>query len=555
MQQIKLQNIKTHELKLRQEISAYFEARVIRLNQLQNFRVQLILCKNNLIKSQKVEEFEYSSELTRCSEKITNIEQKLIRNCIKTLESLVLSNSRFHGSQWEFEFPFYNRVVRNFLERQFADTEINFFKSEANGEKRLKAQNFELKTDQYKVLNNYQDREIEQNNQKKKIQRREIWQRRTLAKKNFKRIMSGLLLPPRDMEVLKMEIQRKGNVEVKDNEDEEETKIEKTNGKDQTKTKTKDVANTTLNITIALLFERISSEQVSDLEIIFEDLPKKGNQIISNQEQFTESEIIFRDDKSAILVLKNLSLDCVYHFKIRIKKNAPTVQEIVNLISHPEKIEEFDTKLISRKFAFRTPSKASVFSEFYVSTDEWDGVECQRLNNETDAQTGLNSLVKDASEETQLQIREYFEKSNLEPSQNQNHPKFRRFRFSESNSQIRFSQVIIKNTNMALSECGNVFQWGNCLAEMKDINNNTIISENISALFCPFDFGKRVVTKIFCGKSSCFALSSEMDLYSWGDNTKGQLGHPNIKALETPKQVVFQGSINSESIYFDFFLK
>lgn len=54
----------------------------------------------------------------------------------------------------------------------------------------------------------------------------------------------------------------------------------------------------------------------------------------------------------------------------------------------------------------------------------------------------------------------------------------------------------------------------------------------------PIDFIQRqAITRVFCGADFTFCIGSKGEVYSWGQNLRGQLGHGNLEVLKTPTLV------------------
>lgn len=89
------------------------------------------------------------------------------------------------------------------------------------------------------------------------------------------------------------------------------------------------------------------------------------------------------------------------------------------------------------------------------------------------------------------------------------------------------------NHTLALTKTGQVFAWGRNNYGQIGIGNNTnqLIPTKIT------DLEPNYVTMIACGSSHSLALTSDGNLYAWGNNSFGQLGIGNCTHQTVPIQV------------------
>jgi alpha-tubulin suppressor-like RCC1 family protein len=97
---------------------------------------------------------------------------------------------------------------------------------------------------------------------------------------------------------------------------------------------------------------------------------------------------------------------------------------------------------------------------------------------------------------------------------------------------------------VARSDTGAVWNWGHSgrseLASCSEISTMTVCEEPQRVSF--FDDLPCIVTKIVCGGWHTLALTSDGDIYSWGWNESGQLGHDSAVSSKSEPYPVDLGS-------------
>ncbi|ODN05504.1 putative E3 ubiquitin-protein ligase HERC3 [Orchesella cincta] len=97
---------------------------------------------------------------------------------------------------------------------------------------------------------------------------------------------------------------------------------------------------------------------------------------------------------------------------------------------------------------------------------------------------------------------------------------------------------------VALSDTGALWNWGHCgrseLASSTEMNVMTVIDKPRRVEF--FDDLPCIVVKVSCGGWHTLALTSEGDIYSWGWNESGQLGHNTAVTSRSDPHPVDLGS-------------
>lgn len=86
------------------------------------------------------------------------------------------------------------------------------------------------------------------------------------------------------------------------------------------------------------------------------------------------------------------------------------------------------------------------------------------------------------------------------------------------------------SSSMALLESGEVFGWGGNSAGELGLGHNT----NQTTPSRVTDLSGVVIQKVVCGSSHAMALSNEGVLYTWGNNSYGQLGTGNTEGRNCP---------------------
>ena len=99
---------------------------------------------------------------------------------------------------------------------------------------------------------------------------------------------------------------------------------------------------------------------------------------------------------------------------------------------------------------------------------------------------------------------------------------------------------------MALDERGILFTWGmgsqGCLGngKLKDVLEPTPINSSVVKATYAFENEHDVKFKdISCGSYHSMALAISEDLYTWGANSRGQLGHGNTNNIMKPRKIVY----------------
>ncbi|CAL8072917.1 unnamed protein product [Orchesella dallaii] len=97
---------------------------------------------------------------------------------------------------------------------------------------------------------------------------------------------------------------------------------------------------------------------------------------------------------------------------------------------------------------------------------------------------------------------------------------------------------------VALSDTGALWNWGHCgrseLASNTEMNVMSVINNPSRVEF--FDDLPCIVLKVACGGWHTLALTSDGDIYSWGWNESGQLGHNTVVVSKSDPHPVDLGS-------------
>ena len=111
---------------------------------------------------------------------------------------------------------------------------------------------------------------------------------------------------------------------------------------------------------------------------------------------------------------------------------------------------------------------------------------------------------------------------------------------------LSFSFLLGHHHTMALDDRGILFTWGmgsqGCLGNGKLKNVHEPLPINLSSAKNTFAFDNDHDIKfkdIACGSYHSMALAISEDLYTWGVNTRGQLGHGNTNNMMKPQKVAF----------------
>jgi alpha-tubulin suppressor-like RCC1 family protein len=91
--------------------------------------------------------------------------------------------------------------------------------------------------------------------------------------------------------------------------------------------------------------------------------------------------------------------------------------------------------------------------------------------------------------------------------------------------------------SMALTESGRVFSWGGNRSGQLGIGNT--IDSNKSKLIKLNDV---IIQKINCGRNHSLLLSSDGDIYAFGDNSWGQIGNGNKEIQLKPLKLLYKNT-------------
>eukprot|EP01027_Heterolobosea_sp_BB2_P018359 GEZU01025878.1.p1 GENE.GEZU01025878.1~~GEZU01025878.1.p1 ORF type:complete len:207 (-),score=33.19 GEZU01025878.1:45-665(-) len=94
---------------------------------------------------------------------------------------------------------------------------------------------------------------------------------------------------------------------------------------------------------------------------------------------------------------------------------------------------------------------------------------------------------------------------------------------------------------MVLTEKGTVHVWGLHLCSFGSMRAASAVPMHITSL------DAKGIVKIYACRMSMAALSKDGKLYSWGDNSKGTLGHPFISGYQ-PMPLLVQGPMADKNI-------
>lgn len=106
-------------------------------------------------------------------------------------------------------------------------------------------------------------------------------------------------------------------------------------------------------------------------------------------------------------------------------------------------------------------------------------------------------------------------------------------------------QVGIGDQNFhALTKNGEVYSWGSNIRAQLGLGIEDQKVFNKPTLINPDYFNREKVVKIVVGGAHSLTLTKNGNLYTWGNNSKGQLGYWNNDREIAPKKVVFDKKVD-----------
>jgi alpha-tubulin suppressor-like RCC1 family protein len=93
--------------------------------------------------------------------------------------------------------------------------------------------------------------------------------------------------------------------------------------------------------------------------------------------------------------------------------------------------------------------------------------------------------------------------------------------------------------SLAVTQSGAVFSWGSALQPEAEDSLRPIIVEG---------FGGARLRQVFAGGSAAFAVSEDMQVFSWGFGENGTLGHGDWQDQLSPKRIEALRGIQLRSV-------
>ncbi|MFA6866250.1 MAG: hypothetical protein WCR54_01905, partial [Clostridia bacterium] len=102
---------------------------------------------------------------------------------------------------------------------------------------------------------------------------------------------------------------------------------------------------------------------------------------------------------------------------------------------------------------------------------------------------------------------------------------------------VKFSEVACgTDFSIALSNVGDLYVWGK--NDKRQLGDNSTVDVNAPK---KLEFENVKFSKIACGDSHITALSTTGEIYSWGDNTSGQVGVGTTETINLPQKLLVNG--------------